>query len=353
MILRINDRLRTRQIVLFNRFKVKLCFDQIASHFGFDFYFDPNNSEYREFSVPGHYHVVTLEHKNQLLLTGYILSVVFGSDSKSELTSISGYSLPGVLEDCEIPPSVYPLQSDGLSLKAIAEKFIAPFGLQMVIDPIVASEMEETYDQATAKDSQSVKSYLSELASQKNIYLTHDQYGRLKFTRANTKQRPVFDFTPGSLPSMKMMLRFDGQRMHSDINVFAQADIIEGTNQTQESIKNPYVFTVFRPHVVTQTSGPEQDAIRAARNLRSQELKNLTLTIELDRLDANGVIFLPGQTITVLNPEVALYKKSTWMIESVDMDIDNLKEKAILNCCLPEVYTGEDPVYLWQGLNLT
>lgn len=352
MILKINDRLQTRQIPFFGKFNLKLAFDQIASHFDFQFYFDPDNQDHRDFSVPGHYHIVTLEHDNQLLLTGYILSIMFGSDAAREITTVTGYSKPGVLEDCEIPPVAYPLQSDGLCLREIAEKFIAPFGLGMVIDPIVAAEMEEPYDQATASDSESVKSYLSKLASQKNIFLTHDQHGRLRFTRANRSARPVYDFVPGSLPATKMSLKFDGQRMHSDINVFAQADIIEGTNASQEAIKNPYVFTVFRPHVATQTSGPERDTKRSAINLRAQELKSLTLGIEMDRISANGNIFLPGQLITVTNPEISLYKKSTWMIESVDMDVTTKEEKSTLNCCLPEVFSGDDPIYLWQGINL-
>lgn len=352
MILRVNDRILTRQIDKFSRFNLKMAFDQIASHFEFQFYFDPDDKDHRDITVPGHYHIVTLEHEGQRLLTGYMLSIIFGSDEKRELTTITGYSKPGFLEDCEIPPEVYPLQSDGLNLREIAEKFVKPFGIDIVIDSIVAAEMEEPYDQATAKDSQSVKAYLSSLASQKNIFLTHDVYGRLVFTRANRGRKPVYNFTNGQIPATKMSLRFDGQQMHSDINVFAQADIIEGTNATKEAVKNPYVPFVYRPHVVTQTSGPERDAAASALNIRAQELKALGLSIELDRISMNGNIFLPGQLVTVENPEVALYKKSLWIIEAVDMVSETTKDTSTLTCCLPEVFTGEEPKYLWSGLNL-
>ena len=68
------------------------------------------------------------------------------------MVTISGYSLTGVLEDCEIPPKIYPLQSDNLSLKQIAQKIIAPFGLKMIVDSSVESLMNSSFKKSTAKE---------------------------------------------------------------------------------------------------------------------------------------------------------------------------------------------------------
>jgi len=89
-----------------------------------------------------------------------------------------GYSLPGVLGDCEIPPTLYPLQSNSLSLTEIANKLISPFkdnyGLEMIVDSAVQSKMSKVFDTSTASESQSIADYLIELASQKDIVITHE-----------------------------------------------------------------------------------------------------------------------------------------------------------------------------------
>jgi prophage tail gpP-like protein len=128
MILKINDRFKNRTVDFFNEFTLNLVHDSVGSTFGFSFYFDPNNPEHKELACVSHYHEVQLEHNNELLLTGYLTSQRFKHSAVKELASFGGYSLPGVLDDCEIPTSLYPLQSDGLTLKEIAEKLIKPFG---------------------------------------------------------------------------------------------------------------------------------------------------------------------------------------------------------------------------------
>src|SRR6478736_4627146 len=117
MILKINDRFRNRVVSFFVEATVNRRFDSIGSTFSVKYFFDPNNHEHKEFSCIGHYRTCTLEQDGELLFTGIILSIEFVSSKVAELTTVSGYSLPGFLEDCEIPTEVYPLQSDLLSLR--------------------------------------------------------------------------------------------------------------------------------------------------------------------------------------------------------------------------------------------
>lgn len=343
----------------FNNVSLNLKYDSVASPFGFSFYFDPNNPEHKDLMCIGHYHTCTVEHNDELLISGIILSQTFPSKPVREMVSLGGYSLPGVLEDCQIPTSAYPLQNDGLSLKQIAEKVLRPFGLSMEIDASVAAKMNAVFDISTAKESQTVKSYLAELATQKNIIISHTATGKVLFTSAKTDQSsPIleFDFTNGTIPGTEMELSFNGQAMHSHITVQKQANVdadSDGGNAAEATVRNPYVInSVFRPLVVNQSSGTDTDTEQAAKNVLAAELKNLKLIIKTDRWEANGKIIKPNNYLTVINPEVYLYKKATWFIEEIAFEGNESKTTATITCCLPEVYNGKEPVYLFKGINV-
>jgi len=378
----INDRIRTRKINFFNEFRASLKYDSTHSTFGFKFYFNPENIEHKEMACIGHYHLCTIKHNNETLLTGQIISEVFNSESSRQLVTIGGYSLPGILEDCEIMTGdpvtselsalsrqwkefipqaeadamAVSLQTDGLTFKEIVQKAIAPFGLSMVIDPIVSARMEEQFDETEARISQNIKSYLTELATQKNITISHNEKGQLVFTQAPAFQKAIFHFDK-TLPGINMGLSFNGQGMHSHIKVVAQADI-DDLNSVDNMKRNPYVInTVFRPKVIVQSSrgrggSGDDDTKLAAKNALAQELKNIELNIKIDRWILNGKIVRPGKLISVTNPEIYLYKKTNWLIEEVELTNDSKKETANLKCVLPECYNGQPAQYIWEGINL-
>jgi prophage tail gpP-like protein len=276
----------------------------------------------------------------------------FTDAASKSLVSFSGYSLPGFLEDCQIDPTSYPLQNDGLTLREISERMLKPFGLRMAVHSQVASAMDEAFAETTAEATETVKDYLTKLAAQKGVIITHDSAGTVIFTRADTSRQPIIHYQKdGGTPFTSMELDFNGQGMHSDITVVQQADD-EGDNAGESSISNPYVPFVHRPRVVTQTSGTDVDTDKAARMALSNELKNLKLTITTDRWEIDGKVIKPNNMITVVNPRVYLYKKTRWFIEQVDLKGDQNGTTATLTCALPEVYNDQVPQYLFKGINL-
>ena len=331
----------------FNNFSLTLKYDSIASSFGFDLYFDPNDHDAREMFQVGHYHIASVEHNGELLVRGFILNHKFKVSSKKELSNISGYSLAGVLGDCQIPTSLYPLQSDGLTLIEIAQKLCAPFKIDIVVDEAVRAKVNSVYDTSTADEGQTVGGYLSSLASQKNVILSHYPDGRLVFTEAKTKQAPFYHFS-GSMPSVEMELNFNGQNMHSIITLQKQASM-DGGNAGESSIVNPFVPYVFRPSVKTQSSGTDDDTQEAVKNALSEELKNITLSITVPTWELNGNLIKPNRIITVISPDLYLYKITRWFVEEVTFSGNEKQQKAVLKCVLPEVYNGETPDYIFQS----
>lgn len=354
LVLKINDRFRNRQVDFFNEFTFTLAHDSIGSTFGFNFYFDPKIAEHKEMCCVTHFHEVTLEFNDELLITGNITNQQFKVSSVKQLSSFGGYSKTGVLEDCEIPLSVYPLQADGLSLKQIASKLIAPFGLKMVIDQSVEARMNKSFKTSTASESQTVKDYLCELATQKNIVISHNEKGELLFTESKTSQEPILDFdlTKATPIGTTFTFDYDGQSMHSKIFIQKQASI-DGGNAGTQSIANPYVLqSVFRPTVKNQSSGDDNDTVLATNRALSDELRGIKLTIETDRWVVNNKLIRPNNLISIYAPELYIFKKTDFFIESVTYNGDQEKTTATINCVLPEVYNNKVPVSMFKDINL-
>jgi len=331
----------------FNSISVNLRYDSIASTFGFDFYFDPQNDGHRKAFNPGHFHTVDIVQENEIILRGALLSPSFSSQANKQLSSFAGYSLAGVLEDCQIPTSLYPLQSDGKTLKEIIEAIIKPFGIGLVIDSSVANKADQVYDISTADEGASVKDYIASLASQKNIILSHTPLGNLLLTSAKTNLRSLFTFTKTTQSVLDMQLGFDGQKLHSSITAQKQASM-EDDNAGEGVVKNPFVPYTFRPKVQTQNSGDDNDSALAARNLLSAELKGIKLSITLNTWYLNGKLIKPNNTIIVENDELFLYKPVKWFIESVTLTQNESSSTAVLNCVLPQVYDGKTPVNIFE-----
>lgn len=348
----VNDRIRNRKVRFFNEFSLSLRFDTIASGFAFSQYFNPDNIEHKEMLCIGHDHIATVTHNKQLLLTGYVMSQKFNHTASRKLCSATGYSKPGFLEDCQIATDSYPLQMDGLSLREISAQLIKPFGLRMIVGDSVSGAMDEPYDKATAEVTESIKEFICKLAVQKNIIVTHNIYGDVVFTRANTKRQPIANYDlENGIPFTEMSLEFNGQGMHSKIEVIKEADK-DGGNAGQSEILNPYVPFVYRSKVITQTAGTDIDTDKAARSALATELQNLKLIIVTDRWEIDGKVIMPNNIIKVRNPECYLYKTSRWFIEEVALKGDQESTTATITCCLPEVYNDDPVEYLFKGINL-
>lgn len=360
--LKINDRFHNRKIKFFNGFEFDFGYDSVGSTFSFDFYFDPNNPEHKEIACLTHYHEVQVFYGKQLILTGVVTNNKFNHASVKELTGFSGYSKPGILQDVSIPPEIYPLQSDGLSISTIAKKAISPwvsgqgksYKLSMAVDDSVMSKMTKLIEKSTANETDKIKDYLHGLCAPKDIIMSHNEKGELLFTSAQTKKPPIleFDSRKGMMPGTKFSLDYDGTVMHSHIHVKKSA-AKDGGNAGDDSIKNPYVPFIYRPTVVTQSSGDDNDTAFAARRELGKELESgIGLTITTDRWTSNdGMMLLPNNLISVYDPEIYLYKRTNWFIRGINYKGDEKSTTATIRCVLPECYNTDKVVSIFRNIN--
>lgn len=349
MTLTIYDRNENYTVDFFNNVNLSLKYDSVGSVFSFDFYYDPENSLHRKLVAITNWQLVKIRHNGELLLTGFMLANTFSDTIVPELVNISGYSVPGVLEDSNIPVSAYPLQSDGLSLRQIATKLLKPFKIVFDVDDSVASLMDKVFPTTKAEPTETVKDYLCKLANQLNMIVSHTGQGHLLFTRAKTNTDPIINFD-GTVPTLNFGLSVNGQMLHSPITVIKQADK-DGGNVGQVTVTNPYIpasTTAFRPKVVIQDSGDDNDTMKAAKNVLAAELKAIVLKVSLDRWIIDGKVIKPNQVILAQSDKLTLFKSTKWFIESVDLYGNEKQQTASLTCVLPEVYNGETPTNIFE-----
>lgn len=363
------DKIRT--VRFFNDFEMNLKYDSIADTFSFTFLFNPNNPEHAEIACVSHYHECAIYYDNELLINGYMLSQGFRDTAKPELVHIGGYSKAGVFEDCDVPTSLYPLESNGLSLRAICQRILNNFNthirskegkFKLFVAPIsrtaassrIVEKMDATIPKSTAKESENIKSYLTGLATKKNLVLSHTPEGDLLITEANTEALPVFDYddTKQMVGFVEMDLQFNGQAMHSHITVIRQASQ-DGGNAAEYTIRNPFVpvAAVFRPKTIVMSSGDDVTIKEFAENELRKELKAITLSITLDRGKLNGIFIRPNNTCRVKNRKIFLYKSVRWFIESVNFKVNSGQETSILTCVPTYVYSDEKPVNFFVDIH--
>lgn len=333
----------------FNEFQLNLKYDSVASTFSANVYFNPENPIHVNLFRPYTYRDGTITFNGRLIFTGTILATSYNDSSTTNYVTIAGYSKGGIIEDCEIPISLYPLQSDGRSITQIATRLLNYFGLKSIIDPSVQSRMNRVLNKSTANEKQSVKSYLAELTNQVNVVMSHNEFGDIVFTQAKTKTKPILDIDTdvNAIPATSLSLSCNGQSMHRQITAIKEASS-DGGNAGQSSVINPYCKVDKRNKVIIQSSGDDNTTQEVARSYLSEQLRTIQLSLSVNQwIDLNQELLTPNKIVSVKSKRMFLNKKTNFFIESVSLSGNSGNEIAELKCVLPSVYDNSKPINIF------
>lgn len=316
--------------------------DSVASLFSFKARFNPTNATHRAIFKPLSYNVVEIfDNNDNLKLTGVIVNTALGSDQNRSLQTLSGYSKAGILEDCTIPHSAYPLEKLNVTLDDVVSRLISEFDLNYVVDSSVTTAMNLEYKKTVAGPSQSVKEFIAKLSAQRNIILSHTVDGDLFFYKPDTKAKPKIFLSKEN--TISMTLGVNGQAMHSEISVIRQPSKDNTSLSPVDTISNDLV-KINRTVVKVLSSGTETDTKKAADNLLAEELKNISITVDFNRYEDIKC----GDIVEVQNDEIYLYEKARLMISEIIIKETKSSEKMTLKLVLPETFTGETPKNIFE-----
>lgn len=367
----------------FNDVNINRKFDSVASTFSFNARYNPDNPEHRRIFKPGQYQTIEIFEDDRLLFTGTVVNTEFTSGPLPSLVKLSGYSLAGILEDCNIPVSAYPLESINRSLRDIVTRLLNVFNIGLVIqntqvlptsrtrtltravtvNPINSfdqsieginvafggqlvtqeqvtvqeniNEVDIIYPKSVAEPTESIKNYISKLCSQRNIVLSHNERGDVVLLKPDLNN-VRYGFNDQN--TLAMRLTFSGQGLHSDISVLRQpSDDNQGVS-TVDTAKNP-IIDQFRPKVKTLSSGEDTDVTRAADNELAAELKAISVKVSVNTiLDLN-----PGDVVDVINERIFLFNRTKFIIKDISIKTNNESSVMDIMLVLPETYTAETP----------
>lgn len=332
-------KIASKRFDYFNGTTITLRYDSLVSTFTVKTYFDPENAEHKALFKPLTYPTAKIEtEEGERLLSGTIINYEFADRPTEELTALTGYSRCSVLNDCPIPVDQYPLEYNGLSLFQIAEKLCKPFFID-VVKGNGSAAVDEVYEEIAAKENEPIGVFLSRLAAQKGLIVTHTPFSNIQFEVINLKTSPK-GFFEGGTPGVEMTASIKGQSMHSEITVKKQAAL--GTdNAAQASIVNPFVG-VYRPMAKTQSAGTGTNSTAAARKELGNELKNLVFRISLKQWTWPGTseIIKPNNLVSAVSPKCYLFNPTTLFVKEAVLSLDPEKgETAQLICVLPEAFS--------------
>lgn len=322
----------------FNGFAVSQKLDSVASTFSFVVRYNSEDAESRIMFKPLSYPDVEIyTDEDKLLLTGTIVSHDFNSDKNPELVQVSGYSKGGILEDCTIPIANYPLENIKGNLKEISSKLLSIYGLSLIVDKSAAKDCSFNYRKAIAEPTETIKEFLSKMASKRNIIMSNDVRGNIIYYKPDTKALSKFSFNQRN--TLNCSLSVDGQGMHSQISVIRQPSH-ENTGVSSNDTLNNGLVKKKRVIVKKMSSGEDTNTSRAVDNALATELKALTVTIKIKNWMENLIC---GDIVDLHNHEIYFFTKIKLIISEIEYQQNSKEKTMVLKCLLPEAYSGEIP----------
>lgn len=311
---------------------------------------DPDNAQFRELFRPFSYAPVTIFEGGTLLYTGTLLSPTPHETASSRTVNVTGYSLPGVLNDCTPPIGALPLERADMNLQQIAEELLAPFGLRVQFDTDAGPAFEREAMKPTAK----VLGYLIGLAQQRQVLISDTPDGACRFLTESQPGRPAAVMSLGEAGIDVVSPNFRPQQYHSHVtgqspSTFAFLGADPGAQYT---VPNPRLSGVLRPLTFQPPDTNAGDAKAAAEAKAGRMFANaVSYTVGVpDWIDPSGNMWEPNTTIKLHAPGVMIYEPFEFLIRSVSFRRTADTKTATLDLVLPGSFRGEIPGRLpWEG----
>lgn len=277
------------------------------------------------------------------LFAGTMLTVSPSVDADGgSMVQVGAYSLPGVLGDCVVPASAYPLQTKGLGLEAIAALLAAPFGVAVETEGVIPPT---PIDRVRIEPDRVVLDYLRELAQPRKVLLASSPTGGLLLRAPPVAGVPVVTLSEGERPLISASLSTDPQAVYSHLTCVRSRGRSSGA---QHTVANPGLVGVLRPMVAQVDDVTLGELPGAAESLAGRMLAGaVTLTVMVATWrDPQGDLWAPGTTVSVWAPGAMVYEAADWIVREVRLARDEGGDTATLTLVLPGAFSGAFPVLL-------
>lgn len=308
--------------------------------------FEVDAPGFRETFRPFSFKPVVITVGGEPLFTGTMVAVAPVVENSQKVISVSGYSLPGVLNDCTPPASSFPLEFNDQGLREIAAAIASPFGVSVDFQ----ADQGAVFERVASEPGKKALAFLTELAKQRNLIISSTPRGRLVFWQSTEGGSPVARLQQGSAPVLSVTPFFSPQEYYSHITGIEP--VIVGLEGSQFTVKNPRLQGVTRPITFNAPDTLDADvkaAVEAKAGRMFGNMVSYSVSVATWR-DPNGKLWEPNTTVKLQAPEAMIYDEYEFVIRSVEFNRERALETATLNLVIPGSFSGKVPEVLpWDG----
>lgn len=300
---------------------------------------------FKEAFRPFSYQPITITVDGDPLFKGTAVGITPVLQNDKRIISVSGYALPGVLNDCTPPASSFPLEFGGQGLRDIATTLAAPFGLSVVFDadqgPVFGAGFAD--DPVAIQPGERVLAFLAKLAKQRGLVISSTARGELIFQESVGSGDPVARLKQGESPLLSVNPFFSPQDFYSHITGITPT--LVGFAGTQITIPNTRLKGVVRPMTFEAQDTepgdlPKAVAAKEARMFGNMAAYNVRVATWRD---PQGNLWEPNTNIKLQAPDAMIFNEYEFIIRSVDFNRGAKTESATLDLVLPGSFSGKEP----------
>lgn len=332
-----------KKFEFFTSFNMKFDLDSLAPVFNFSVPYESTNADFREAFEPYSYKTLKVYYKDALVLTGTITQHDYNSEADANTVDLSGYGLPGILQEVTLPKSAYPRQKKRVNLRTIAQEYCNLFGIKIDSSSEAGEAMSRQFSKVQIDTSQNIAEFLVTLAVQRGLIISTTPEGVLFFTYNNIADRePVFDIQPGAY---NISATYNGSALYSHITAMTSANLKKKSKTAKEKID----LDVFRHKTIgyqNNDDGDLLDFIKSEIGRTIIESQSFSFSLPF-WTDTNGKIFQPRDIITINEPSVRIENTTEFIIKSVEFNVSAEAESANFTV-IPRSALNNELEKFWQ-----
>lgn len=338
-------RIDAKSFAHWTQVQIKKSLDQFSSA-SFQAPFEPTSFEFRETFRPFRFVALNLFIGGSLQFTGTLVTSTAAGVAGGATVNVTGYGFPGVLNDCTVPISGFPIELNGLNLNQIAVELAGFYDVGVIFN----ADPGAPFRRVKLAPEQTILSFLSDLAKQRNLVITDNSTGELVFTQAVDTGSPVAALKQGVQPLLGVTQESQNpQQFFSHVTAIKTTKL--GSRGAGYTVTNPHGQGAFRSSNFLLENARKSDAKIAATSRYGRMLANaVAYTVDVATWrDPSGNLWEPNTTIKVEYPDCMIYSEYEFLIRDVTFEQTANSEVARLSLVLPGSFTGEAPESLpWE-----
>lgn len=323
---------------------------------GFTAPFEPERKQFRDTFRPFSFKPLTLDVGGTRLFTGTLVDVKPRLEANPRNVQVSAYSKPGVLADCDVPVSLVPFEANGLTLRQIAERLVAPFGITVELTGPEGPKFKRVNTKKKKIDhrgdlNEKAQAFLAELARQHGLVISSNAQGALLFQHSVAPGHPVVRFEEGKPPLVSVIPTFSPQSYYSEITGFTMTKRgrpgANYTLSTAERLAGGALRSFsFQLDDIEKSDAPT--AVKAKMGRMFANMVSYVVNVPTWR-DPSGALWAANTTATLTAPSAMVYRETELLIRDVYLKQSATEQTASLGLVLPGAFSGEQPERLpWE-----